>query len=94
MEASVVKVENLVKRYKESRRKHPLSGTGRIDQGITKEMCIRDRNQMRGKITQRELDSIYFSLDMVPMEGEPDQQLRGIIRALETRRKYDGRRLR
>ncbi len=51
-------------------------------------------NQMRGKITQRELDSIYFSLDMVPMEGEPDQQLRGIIRALETRRKYDGRRLR
>ena len=29
--------EILVKRYKESRRKHPLSGTGRIDQGITKE---------------------------------------------------------
>ncbi len=51
-------------------------------------------NQMRGKITQRELDSIYFSLDMAPMDGTADQQLMGIIRSLETRRKFDGKRLR
>lgn len=51
-------------------------------------------NQMRGKISQRELDSLYVVLDMAPMEGTADSQLGKIIRALETRRKYDGRRLR
>ena len=29
--------EVLIKRYKESRRSHPLAGNGRVDQGITKE---------------------------------------------------------
>ena len=50
--------------------------------------------QMRGKITQQDLDGIYFSLDMSPIEGTADHQLHQIIRSLETRKKFDGRRLR
>ena len=50
--------------------------------------------RMKGKITQQELDSIYLSLDMAPVTGDVNQQLLGIIRTLETRKKFDGSRLR
>ena len=30
----------LIKRYKETRRSHPLSGTGRVDQGIAEERTV------------------------------------------------------
>ena len=52
--------------------------------------------QMSGNISQKELDSIYLALDIsMPYKTEDvDSQIRGIIRHLETRKKYDGSRLR
>lgn len=55
---------------------------------------IESLKRMRGKIGQKELDSIYVVLDMIPSQGEPDIQLSCLIKALETRKKYDGSRLR
>ena len=51
-------------------------------------------NQMWGRVGQTEMDSIYLVLDITPAAGEINEQLRRVIRHLETRRKYDGRRLR
>ena len=51
-------------------------------------------NQMWGRVSQRELDSIYLILDIGHMEGDEDSQLRGIMGHLETRMQYDGSRLR
>ncbi len=53
-------------------------------------------SRMRGNVGQKELDSIYLALDIsMPFGSEDvDSQLRGIIKHLETRKKYDGSRLR
>lgn len=53
-------------------------------------------SQMLGKVGQQELDSIYLALDisMPAKAGDVDAQLRGIMKHLETRRRYDGSRLR
>lgn len=52
--------------------------------------------QMIGKVGQKEVDSIYLVLDisMPSKAGDADSQLRGIIKDLETRKRYDGSRLR
>ncbi len=50
--------------------------------------------KMRGKVSQKELDSIYLVLDMIPSAGDPDIQLAQLTKSLETRKKYDGSRLR
>ena len=55
---------------------------------------IESLKRMKGKIGQKELDRIYVGLDMLPSQGEPDIQLACLIKALETRKKYDGSRLR
>ncbi|MGI5946226.1 MAG: DUF1653 domain-containing protein [Lachnospiraceae bacterium] len=55
---------------------------------------IESLKRMKGKIGQKELDSIYVVLDMIPSQGDPDIQLSCLIKALETRKKYDGSRLR
>ncbi len=60
----------LIKRYKETRRKHPLSGAGRIDEGIIKERgrmrflkekadYIIDTSQLLTKELRRELEKIF-----------------------------------
>lgn len=51
-------------------------------------------NQMRGKVGQRELDSLYLILDIQPAYGDVEEQLRRIMKDLETRKRYDGSRLR
>lgn len=51
-------------------------------------------NQMRGKVGQKELDSIYLVLDIRPSAGDADWQLRQIMKHLEMRKRYDGSRLR
>ena len=51
-------------------------------------------SRMRGKISQKELDSLYLILDIQPGTGVPDSQLSRIIKDLETRKRYDGSRLR
>ena len=61
----------LIKRYKETRRKHPLSGAGRIDEGIIKERgrmeflkekadYIIDTSQLLTKELRRELEKIFL----------------------------------
>ena len=50
--------------------------------------------RMKGKVSQKELDSIYLVLDMVPSTGDPDIQLAWLVKSLETRKRYDGSRLR
>ena len=61
----------LIKRYKETRRKHPLSGAGRIDEGIIKERSrmeflkekadyIIDTSQLLTKELRRELEKIFL----------------------------------
>lgn len=49
---------------------------------------------MKGKISQKELDSIYVVLDMSPLSGDEDGQLNQLVKILETRKRYDGSRLR
>ncbi len=60
----------LIKRYKETRRKHPLAGTGRIDEGIAKERerlaflkkaadYIIDTSQLLTKELRQELEKIF-----------------------------------
>ncbi len=60
----------LIKRYKETRRKHPLAGAGRIDEGIAKERerlaflkeaadYIIDTSQLLTKELRRELEKIF-----------------------------------
>lgn len=51
-------------------------------------------NQMRGKVGQRELDSLYLILDIQPAYGDVEEQLRRIMKDLEMRKRYDGSRLR
>jgi len=62
--------EVLVKRYKETRRSHPLAGMGRIDSGIAKERealeflkkqadVIIDTSQLLTKELRQELEKIY-----------------------------------
>ena len=48
----------------------------------------------REKMTTKELDSLYLILDIQPGTGDPDSQLSRIIKDLETRKRYDGSRLR
>ena len=61
----------LIKRYKETRRKHPLSGAGRIDEGIIKERSrmeflkekadyIIDTSQLLTKELRQELEKIFL----------------------------------
>ncbi len=61
----------LVKRYKESRRKHPLAGAGRIDQGIGKERSrveflknaadyIIDTSKLLTRELRQELEKIFI----------------------------------
>ena len=50
--------------------------------------------RMKGKVSQKELDSIYLVLDMVPSTGDPDIQLAWLVKSLETRKRNDGSRLR
>ena len=61
----------LINRYKETRRKHPLSGAGRIDEGIIKERSrmeflkekadyIIDTSQLLTKELRRELEKIFL----------------------------------
>ncbi len=51
---------------------------------------------MLGKVGQKEVDSIYLALDiaMPSKAGDVDSQLRGIMKHLETKKRYDGSRLR
>lgn len=62
--------EVLIKRYKETRRSHPLAGSGRIDQGIEKEReklaflkqradVILDTSMMLTKELRQELEKIF-----------------------------------
>ena len=61
----------LIKRYKETRRKHPLAGVGRIDEGIAKERellaflkkaadYIIDTSQLLTKELRQELEKIFI----------------------------------
>lgn len=61
----------LIKRYKETRRSHPLSGSGRIDKGIAKERLkmnflkeradyIIDTSQLLTKELRQELEKIFL----------------------------------
>ena len=50
--------------------------------------------KMKGKVGQRELDSICFCLDMKPMDGEVDLQLESIKKYIRMRQHYDAPRLR
>lgn len=50
--------------------------------------------KMKGKVGQRELDSICFCLDMKPMDGEVDLQLENIKKYIRMRQHYDAPRLR
>ena len=63
--------EVLLKRYKETRRKHPLAGAGRIDEGIKKEReclaflkkqanVILDTSMLLTKELRQELEKIYM----------------------------------
>lgn len=63
--------EVLIKRYKETRRNHPLAGIGRIDQGIAKERekleflkkeahVIIDTSQLLTKELRQELEKIFL----------------------------------
>lgn len=65
------KTEVLVKRYKETRRNHPLSGSGRVEQGIEDEReklefikkkadVIIDTSQMLIRELKTEVDKIYI----------------------------------
>lgn len=49
---------------------------------------------MRGKVGQKELDSLYLVLDMNASEGTVDSQLEAVRRYLLMQQKYDGNRLR
>ena len=62
----------LIKRYKETRRKHPLAGSGRIDEGIAKERerlgflkkkadYIIDTSQLLTKELRKELEKIFIN---------------------------------
>ena len=62
----------LIKRYKETRRKHPLAGAGRIDEGIAKERerlgflkdkadYIIDTSQLLTKELRQELEKIFIN---------------------------------
>lgn len=62
----------LIKRYKETRRKHPLAGSGRIDEGIGKERerlgflkekadYIIDTSQLLTKELRKELEKIFIN---------------------------------
>ncbi len=62
----------LIKRYKETRRKHPLAGMGRIDEGIAKERgrleflkdkadYIIDTSQLLTKELRQELEKIFIN---------------------------------
>ncbi|MEF9939549.1 MAG: RNase adapter RapZ [Clostridium sp.] len=64
--------ENLIKRYKETRRSHPLAGRERIDKGISKERekleflkkradYILDTSQLLTKDLRTELEKIFIS---------------------------------
>ena len=64
------KDEKLIKRYKETRRSHPLSGTGRVDQGIAEERrllvplrnradYILDTSRLLIRDLKREITSIF-----------------------------------
>lgn len=50
--------------------------------------------QMRGKISQRELDSLYTVLDAPRVQGDAEEQLLALEQLLRTQMKYDGGRLR
>lgn len=63
--------QTLIKRYKETRRSHPLSGNGRIDQGIQKEReklaflkrkadVIIDTSKLLTKELRQELEKIFL----------------------------------
>ncbi len=51
-------------------------------------------SQMRGKVGQKELDSLYLVLDIPQASGDADSQLRQIRKYLEMQKRYDGSRLR
>lgn len=51
-------------------------------------------NQMRGKVGKRELDSICLVLGIPASSGDEDSQIFNIKKHLETRMRYDNRRLR
>ena len=64
------KDDKLIKRYKETRRSHPLSGTGRVDQGIAEERrllvplrnradYILDTSRLLIRDLKREITSIF-----------------------------------
>lgn len=55
---------------------------------------IRLLYQMKGKVTQSQVDSLGICLDVENTGGSPDQQLDNLIKHLETRMRYDGSRLR
>lgn len=77
---------------REGSRIHPLLEEFFDARGYEKQLEI--LGKMRGKIGQRELDHIYLALDISPMAGDEDSQLSQIMRHLETRKRYDGSRLR
>lgn len=51
-------------------------------------------SRMKGKVGQRELDSLYVVLDIKPLKGTVEDQLDQVRRYLAMQHKYDGKRLR
>ncbi|MBQ7535790.1 MAG: DUF1653 domain-containing protein [Stomatobaculum sp.] len=47
-----------------------------------------------GRLTQRELDSIYMALDMPAQEGDVRTQVQGILSWMKTQERYESNRLR
>lgn len=50
--------------------------------------------KMKGKVGQRELDSLCFCLDLKPMEGELDLQIDSLKQYIRMQQRYDAPRMR
>ena len=63
-------------------------------QSLSYEKQLEVLAQMRGKVGKRELDSICLVLGIPASSGDEDSQIFNIKKHLETRMRYDNRRLR
>ena len=50
--------------------------------------------KMKGKVGQREIDSLCFCLDVKPMDGDPEMQLEHLKQYIRMQQRYDAPRLR
>lgn len=53
--------------------------------------CLRE---MKGRVSQSDLDSIYVVLDMQAGTGSVEEQLEGVLRFLSVQKRFEGGRLR